>query len=143
MEYAIAILFIAAVYVAVPKRTRREDPLDRGPAVAEQPRRGPRINHKVKDAAWAEQYVSKVATSGNEPLRDEDVRKLYTEIVTNDELNGEAKYYMLDGLLQRTANDHLRGMSADVLEEISNESIALTHPEWHGRHGDWHSVKGQ
>ncbi len=143
MEYAIAILFIAAVYVAVPKRTRREDPLHRGPAVAAQPRRGPTINERMKDAAWADAHVSFVATSGDQPLTDSDVRKLLAEIVSNDELTNQTKHYLLDGLSQRTENDHIHGMSAGVLEEISNESIALTHPEWHGRHGDWHSVKGQ
>jgi len=131
-----------AFVISIPWRGRRSDPMDQGPVMPKPVAyREPKINQKVKDREWAVQYVHHVATSGSEALTDEMVREGYSWIINNRALSHDAKYYMLDGLYQRTMNDHPNGMAADVLEEISNESIALDHPEWHGRHGDWDSVR--
>ena len=141
MEIAIVfVLLLGMIYVSVGRRPQQEDPLYQNPTVAH-PRHGPKINHLVHDREWADGFVRQMAISDTKPLTDADVRNLYSEIVNKNDLSTDAKYYMLDGLSQRVANDHPRGMGADVLEEISNESIALTHPEWHGRHGNWNSVK--
>ena len=141
MEIAIVcVILLGMIYVSVGRRPKQEDPLYRNPTVAA-PGGGPKINQKMQDREWADGLVRHIAISGKAPLSDGDVRQLYGEIVNNCQITKETKYHMLDGLYQRTMNDHVQGMGADVLEEISNESIALTHPEWHGRHGDWHSVR--
>ena len=102
-----------------------------------------RINESVKDPAEADRMVAHIATSAPEVLTDEGVRESYRAIVCNDELSTDAKYYLLDGLLQRVWNYHPKGMAAEVCEEILNESTALQFPNanWHGRCGNWTSVR--
>lgn len=138
MEILIPILAFLII-ISVPRRARQADPFNRPPAA--ETRHGPQINKLVQDREWTDGYVRSIAISGTEPLTDSQVRQMYGEIVNNDDLTNKAKYHLLDGLYQRTANDHPHGMAAGVLEEISNESIALDHPKWHGRNGTWKSVK--
>jgi hypothetical protein len=140
MEILSVLILVIGIGVSIGRRSRQADPFDR-PGTAD-PRHRPRINQMVTDREWADGYVRSIAISGTEPLTDEQVRHAYGDIVNNNDFTNKAKYYLLDGLYQRTANDHPHGMGASVLEEISNESIALDHPEWHGRHGTWNSVRG-
>jgi hypothetical protein len=142
METLGLLAFVFVIYIAIPQGARREDPFYLPPSRVAS-KQGPKFNEKVQDHAWADAYVDYVATSGTASLTDGDVRRAYSEIVNNAQLTDQAKYYMLDGLYQRTMNDHPRGAGADVLEEISNESIALDHPDWHGCHGNWQSAKDQ
>lgn len=135
------ILILCVVYVAIPKSNPRDDPLLRDHPVPHK-RQGPKINHLVTDSAWADAFVSDMATQPGQVLTDEQVRQMYGEIVNDKSLSIDAKQVMLDGLSQRVENYHPEGMGAAVLDEISNESTALTHPNWHGRHGNWKSARG-
>ncbi len=102
----------------------------------------PLINLYVKDPRWLDRYKAHIALSGNPgSLTDEMVLAAVGEVVNNEALSTEAKYHMLDALSMRVMNDHPRGMSAEVLEVIANEMIALTHPDWRGRHGEFVSCK--
>ena len=101
----------------------------------------PPINLYVKDERWLQRYKAHIALSGSPgSLTDEIVLRTVGEIVNSDALSMEAKYHMLDAFSMRVANDHSHGPAAAVLETISNEMIALTHPEWRGRRGEFVGV---
>jgi hypothetical protein len=145
--FAVVIVFVFTIYVSVPKRIRRIDPMDQGPAVPKPvSHRGSKINRKIENPEWAERFVHHVATSGSpDSLTDEMIRQGIYEIVNNEALSDNTKYHMLDALQMRVWNDHPQGVAAEVIEDIENESIALQYPDanWHGRCGDWESMKGR
>lgn len=142
------LLIVIAVTVSIPIFRNRSYPMDSTPVpkpepVVEMPYERLNIRSRVGDV---DQFVQEIATSKPATtLSDQAVLRAVDEIVNNPRLTNDDKYILLDALDQKVMNYHPHGMGAEVREIISNESICVQFParEWHGRHGDWNSVRRQ
>lgn len=128
------LILVFAAIVSIPWPRRIQDPLD-----DLQPRHS---DVPVDSQGFHVEAMDEPNIFG-EPgsLSDQAARQALDEIVNNDQLNLVQKECWLDALYFKVSNCHEMGMAAPVIEDIQNEGTALRYPEWHGRHGDWTSVR--
>lgn len=132
MESIITVL-VLLIAVAISWPWRRHPDVDLGPA-------RPRTRRLIDLDQLEEQLADAVINGTPGSLTTREVRSAISEIV-NSGLSNKEQYVFLDALEFKTINNHADGMAADVLEEITNEITHLEHPDWHGRHGNWTSLK--